>query len=223
MKCDYNSDQLASLVEKQISIYWNFEGGGIKCVIPKALKRLERNLNKSNSGYCWKDNEVVFRIEHTVSYTIFLYLLSNQLYKDGFEKDASYIYYLNKIMHSVDWFYAIELPDYFFAEHPLSSVLGRAQYGNYFFFYQGVTVGGNRKEGKLCYPKLGENVVMYSDSKVLGDTKIGDNVVIAANAYVKNVVIPDNSIVFGSSPNLIIKTKTELEMKEMLKAFWKGI
>lgn len=28
MKCDYNSDQLASLVEKQISIYWNFEGGG---------------------------------------------------------------------------------------------------------------------------------------------------------------------------------------------------
>lgn len=165
----------------------------------------------------------MFRIEHTVSYTIFLYLLSNQLYKDGFEKDASYIYYLNKIMHSVDWFYAIELPDYFFAEHPLSSVLGRAQYGNYFFFYQGVTVGGNRKEGKLCYPKLGENVVMYSDSKVLGDTKIGDNVVIAANAYVKNVVIPDNSIVFGSSPNLIIKTKTELEMKEMLKAFWKGI
>jgi len=56
MKCDYNSDQLASLVEKQISIYWNFEVGGIKCAIPKALKRLERNLNKSNSGYCWKDN-----------------------------------------------------------------------------------------------------------------------------------------------------------------------
>ena len=33
MKCDYNSDQLASLVEKQISIYWDFEGGGVLNVL----------------------------------------------------------------------------------------------------------------------------------------------------------------------------------------------
>lgn len=35
MKCDYNSDQLASLVEKQISIYWNFEGGVLNVLYRK--------------------------------------------------------------------------------------------------------------------------------------------------------------------------------------------
>ena len=52
---------------------------------------------------------------------------------------ASYAYYLNKIMNSVDWFYAIELPDVFCAEHPVGSVLGRAKWnGNRFFVYQRV-------------------------------------------------------------------------------------
>ena len=45
-------------------------------------------------------------------------------------------------MNSVDLFYAIELPQKFGAEHPLGSVMGRAKYGDGFFFYQGCTVGG---------------------------------------------------------------------------------
>ncbi len=221
MKCEYNAEQLSALVEKQIGIYWNFRGGGgIKCVMPRVLGRLEKNLSSWNSKYCRENDETVFHIEHTVTYSVFLYLLSNQLYKEGFEQSAAYVYYLNKIMHSVDWFYAIELPDYFGAEHPLSSVLGRAEYSNYFFIYQGVTVGGNRKADRLYYPKIGENVILYSDSKVLGDVKIGNNVVISANTYIKDAVIPDNSIVFGSSPNLIIKKKTESEMQEMTGCFW---
>lgn len=36
---------------------------------------------------------------------------------------------------------------------------------------------------------------------------IGDNVTLGAGALVKDTDIPSNSIVFGQSPNLIIKTK----------------
>lgn len=140
-------------------------------------------------------------------YMIFLYYLSNELYRSGRCLElCDKVYYLNKIMHSVDLFYAIQLPDIFGAEHPLSSVMGRASYSDGFFFYQGCTVGGTYdREGNLHYPVIGRNCRMYSNSSILGNCKIGDNVSIGAGAIVKNQNIPDNSIVFGQSPNLIIK------------------
>jgi serine O-acetyltransferase len=42
---------------------------------------------------------------------------------------------------------------------------------------------------------------------ILGKCNIGDNVTMGANACVKDENVPANSIVFGTSPNLIIKSK----------------
>lgn len=128
---------------------------------------------------------------------------------------ADLVYYLNKIMHSVDWYHEIELPDYFIAEHPLGSVLGRAKYSNYLLIYQGTTIGGSYKGKRLYYPELGENVILYSGSSIIGKSHIGHDVIISANSCVKNEDIPPCSIVFGSSPNLTIKTKSREEIREM--------
>lgn len=139
---------------------------------------------------------------------IFLYYLSHDIYIE-YKKNilCDKLYYLNKILNSVDLFYAIELPQHFGAEHPLGAVMGRAKYSNGFFFYQGCTVGGTRdKKGNLYYPEIGENVHMYANSSILGRCHIGNNVKIGAGAIIKNQNIPDNSIVFGESPNLIIKS-----------------
>ena len=111
------------------------------------------------------------------------------------------LYALNKAMASVDLFYQVELPDIFTFDHPLGSVMGRASYSDYFTFSQGCTVGNNRG----IYPRFGQSVFMLSDSNVIGDCEIGSNVIIGANAYVKDVDIPSNSLVFGQSPNLVIK------------------
>ena len=46
---------------------------------------------------------------------------------------------------------------------------------------------------------------MYSNSSILGNSRIGNNVNIGAGAIVKNQDVPDNCTVFGQSPNLIIK------------------
>ncbi len=138
---------------------------------------------------------------------IFLYYLSHETYVRGESSVlCDKVYYLNKILHSVDLFYAIDLPDEFGAEHPLGSVMGRAKYGNGFFFYQGCTVGGTSdKDGKPVYPKIGDNVWLFANSSVLGRCKIGNNVKIGAGALVKNQDVPSDCIVFGQSPNLIIK------------------
>lgn len=57
------------------------------------------------------------------------------------------------------------------------------------------------------YAIIGKNVTMYANSSILGNCTVGDNVNIGAGAIVKNQDIPANSIVFGQSPNLIVKQK----------------
>lgn len=48
---------------------------------------------------------------------------------------------------------------------------------------------------------------MCANSSIIGKCVIGNNVTIAANSGVKDENIPDNSLVFGHSPNLIIKVR----------------
>ena len=105
------------------------------------------------------------------------------------------------MLHSADLYYEVELPQVFRLDHPVGSVMGRAKYGNNFFFCQGCTVGNN----KGVYPVIGENVSMLSGSKILGKCDIGDNVTLSANSYVKDTDVPANTVVFGSSPKLIFK------------------
>lgn len=133
------------------------------------------------------------------------------------ENFAEKIYYLNKILHSIDLFYEVELPSIFFFDHPLGSVMGRAKYSDYFSFLQGCTVGNNK--GK--YPIIGRNVSMLSNSKILGDCHIGNNVILSANSYVIDTDIPDNSIVFGQGRNITIKTYDEETMIKRVENVWK--
>lgn len=171
----------------------------------------EETINRCETTFCGSGKYFgripVFNPYHSVKYMIFLYTLSNELYKQyGSNVLSDKVYYLNKIMHSVDMFYEIEMPSHWGAEHPVGSVMGRAKYGDGFFFYQCCTVGGPKdEEGNIYYPVIGENVHMYANSSVLGNCKIGNNVNIGAGAIVKNQNIPDNCTVFGQSPNLIIK------------------
>jgi serine O-acetyltransferase len=173
----------------------------------------EENFSHSENKYYFTEvggkRMCSFNPYHAVQYMIFLYYLSHDIYKKAnVNQLCDKIYCLNKIFHSVDLFYAIDLPDHFGAEHPLGSVMGRAQYSNGFFFYQGCTVGGTYdKAGSINYPVIEENVKMYANSSILGKCHIGRNAQIGAGALVKNQDVPDNSIVFGQSPNLIIKTK----------------
>ncbi len=158
----------------------------------------------------WKDkyhtsNQRGLNPFHTCDYMVFLYFLSHELYLQGEESIASRVYYLNKTLNCVELFYAIELPRVWGAEHPVGSVMGRAKYGEQFFFYQGCTVGGLDYYTPQ-YPVIGNNVIMYSDSKIVGNAHVGNNCVIAANAYINGEDIPDNSIVLGQHPNLKIKS-----------------
>lgn len=222
MKIEDGRDNLYEIVDKQILSHWTqYDNNHIRLSIDIAIKCMEQNMSELNGNCKYAhdpEGKVVFSPYNTVEYSIFLYYLSHDLYKAGHEKEASLVYYLNKIMNSVEWFYAIELPVHFWADHPLGSVLGRATYGDYLFVNQGVTVGGN-SIGVLndVYPTIGKNVHLCAGSSLIGDCHIGDNSVIAAGTFIRNQDVPANSIVYGISPNIVIKEKKN---NEHIRPLW---
>lgn len=185
------------LLVKQLSNFFPLESrekNFIEQLYPLVEQETIECLSKINNKYY--DNIMVNGLNplHSNSWTIFLYKMSRWLFLYDKVETASKVYYLNKILHSVELYYEVELPKYFSLEHPLGAVIGRAKIGDYFSFMQGCTIGNN----KGIYPIIGINVSMMSNSKIIGKSIIGDNCIISANTYIKDREIPSNTIVFGS-------------------------
>jgi serine O-acetyltransferase len=210
--------ELHAYVSRQLSNLFGYSKEIEKEYLKTTLDRSMNCFEVTNNRYYHKNGNVFFSPYHTGQYAIFLYYLGNTLFRENGDQElANFTYVLNKAMHAVDWYYQVELPEYWGVEHPLSSVLGRAEYSDGFFFYQGCTVGGNK--GK--YPVLGKNVILYSNATVLGDTLIGDNVLISSGVTVIDEKIPSNSLVFGKTPDLIIKSESEEYMMKHMEGFWR--
>ena len=205
LSMDLSFLELMELLEKQLNnnfILRNNKKEILEMSVIAALKKCEICFAKQNNKYYVGEHGVCFNPFHSGQYTIFLYFVSNILYlKYKNENLASRVYYLNKMLNGVDLFYAIELPNIFGVEHPVGAVMGRAKYSNYFWFYQHTTVGGNKER----YPEIGEKVVLFANATIIGNSKIGSNCLISANTYIKDECVPDNTIVYGASPNLILK------------------
>lgn len=192
---------------RQLSNFWEISTEEIEIIISyedNVLQKCKCCFKRVDNKY-YNSGEI--NLAHSGQWLTFLYYFSNTLYHNQHFGLADKVYYLNKVMHGADIFYSVDLPEVFFFEHPVGSVFGKAHYGKNFFAMQNCTVGGNRDRitGEINYPTIGNNVKMYSGSKILGKATIGNDVVLAANTYVKNETIPDGATVFGQSPNLIIK------------------
>lgn len=179
---------------------FNLVEGAIDIALERSRHCFGRVNNKYYSDSC---GAVSFSPFHSGQYCSFLYCLSSVLSGQGQSGVADKVYLLNKMLNSCDIYHEVRLPDVFFMEHPVGSVMGRAEYGERFVFQQGCTVGGN----KGVYPKIGSDVWMFANAVVIGSSQIGDRVFLSANCFVKDQVVPSDSIVFGSSPDLVIKRK----------------
>lgn len=83
---------------------------------------------------------------------------------------------------------------YFTIDHGTGVVIGEtATIGNNVKMYQGVTLGaksfpldqnGNPIKGIQRHPHIGNNVIIYSNSTILGNITVGDNAVIGGNLWV---------------------------------------
>lgn len=209
MKLELNNHELVELVARQLGNLFQFdparESEMLAAGIGQALSRSEICFGKAANKNYHRDGQVFFSPWHSGQYSIFLYFLSNSIARSGSDSSslADRIYYLNKALNGLDLFHQVAMPSVFFLDHPVGSVLGRATYGERFSLSQNCTVGNNH--GK--YPTIGTNVKMMSGAKILGNCRIGDHVIVSANAYIKDADVPSCSIVFGSGKDLTIKSK----------------
>ena len=199
---------LAEYLAKQVSLFFPDNASGVQeeitLAMPEVLARLEYCFSNIRRKYYTDDQGIpLFNHLNTDQYCTFIYFMANSTWKKNPSSSlAAKLYALNKLLHGIDLFYSVQLPDIFLFSHPVGTVLGRAQYSNYLVIYQNVTVGSNLS-GQ--YPVIGEGVALYCNAKLIGNCKIGDNVSFAAGSLVIDSDIKNNSIVYGTYPDIKLK------------------
>jgi serine O-acetyltransferase len=210
MKLELDKAPLVALVKQQLTSLFIFDGeteeATLVAGINRALEKCEYCFSKTSNKYYSRDGQAYFNPFHSGQYSIFLYFLSRAVWEDQAAPAtlADRVYYLNKALNGLDLLHEVNMPDVFFLDHPVGTVIGRGSFGDGFSFGQNCTIGNN----KGVYPRLGKNVSLMSGGKILGDCSIGDNVIISASSYVKDQDVPADSLVFGISPDLTVKPRS---------------
>lgn len=82
--------------------------------------------------------------------------------------------------------------------HPYDIIINsHSRIGKDFTIFKGAVIGSIRSGKKKGTPKIGDRVTVCTNAFVCGNITIGDDVLIAANAYV-NFDVPSNSVVIGN-------------------------
>ena len=159
--------------------------------LDEALVRLERCIAAVRM---WPAGR--FDALHSSQYAIFLYYLSNTLWRHGADlRVGTKLFLLNKALNGIDCFYEIELPEVFFIGHSAGIVLAKASYGNHLVLYQHCTVGKNHGVA----PVIEDRVVLYPDAAVIGRCRVRTGSVIARGAGVVNHDTPGDCYVFPAA------------------------
>lgn len=173
--------------------------GDLPKFIDSALGRVDHCFSRVRLKGFFANGEARFSHLHSDQYAIFLYYLANSAFRERpGHPVADKAYALNKALHALDAFYEVELPDVFAVQHPVGTVLGRANYSDYFVCYHNCTVGANLEND---YPSFGCGIVMYGGSRVIGKTAVGDNTFVSTGAIViDGGALAADSILHGIYP-----------------------
>jgi len=133
------------------------------------------------------------------------------LYSDNYYRNIFY----NRI-GSVPFLFTWYLPrakDFFpcnnigggvYPAHPYATILNAKKIGKNFSFRQCTTLGNKRDGENTNGPIIGDNVNLGANVCIIGDIKIGNNVIVGAGAVVVKDV-PDNVIIAGNPAKIIKK------------------
>ena len=137
------------------------------------------------------------RLHHLISYpglhAKWMHTPEHWLWTHGLHGPARVLSQITRFFTGVEIHPAAQLGRRFFIDHAMGVVIGETTVvGDDCTLYQGVTLGGTGNEDGKRHPTLGNNVVVGSGAKVLGNIQIGNNVRIGGNSVVVKDV-PDNA------------------------------
>lgn len=197
MQISIAEDKLLDYVRAQVNAFFP-DGSAVTRAdlapgFSTALSRLENCfLPIKVRRYC-ADGRVRFNHLYSDQYLMFLWFLSNSLWKAGAADSVlNKLYLLNKCLHAFDCAFDTGLPDVFIVVHGVGTVLGKASYSDYFAVYQGCTVG----QTNGIYPAIGRGVGLGAGASIIGRCQIRDFVSVGTGCTLVNTDIDSGVTVY---------------------------
>jgi serine O-acetyltransferase len=146
-------------------------------------------------------------------HAIVLHRLAHRLYCAGCPLIPRVISQISRFFTGIEIHPGATIGRRFFIDHGMGVVIGETtEIGDDCLLYQGVTLGGTGNEKGKRHPTLGNNVVVGTGAKILGNIRIGDYVKVGAGSVVVHPV-PDHSTVVGI-PGKVVRTRAEAGVLE---------
>lgn len=211
LRFDPSREEFEEFLDTQLALV-GLRLGSVRGEVSEVYPILKRQFSRIRSKYFSDDGAPVVRVANNAQYTIFLYWLSCKVFAAGRRIEADRIYALLRMVSGADIYYEVSLPELWGCDHPLGSVIGRAEFADdaTFFFSQNCNTGNN--DG--IYPRVRGNLLMLPNSSLLGDTEVTGNVIMSNGACAIDAGKLSDCIVFGRSPELTIKPLSGARFRE---------
>jgi serine O-acetyltransferase len=183
-------------------------------IVEKSMQVSERRFSRIKTKYFvnTKNGNARFSATHYSGHALVLYQIARECFLSKRSDLAERIYFLNIATTTSDLHYEIDLPLRTGCDHPLGTVIGRADFSreSKLFFNQQCTIGGNFDlQGHPKYPKVDGLLFLHPKSSLVGENHCSGIVILANSTYVKNLGAVQDCLIFGESPNLIFKPLTK--------------
>lgn len=182
--------------------------------LPEIQQLLWKDLTANFDGdpAATSKQEVIF--SYPGFYAIFVYRIAHVLYRMQIPMIPRMMTEYAHDHTGIDINPGATIGEYFFIDHGTGIVVGETTIiGDNVKLYQGATLGALSPAGMATnpnvrrHPKVGNNVVIYANSTLLGGaTEIGDNVVVGGNAFLTSSVAP-NTVVSVKNPEMTFRGK----------------
>lgn len=194
---------LFSYIKNQMSHFFpdnnRVEGNDIKIAFDYALERVENCfISINNSMYSDENGNTFFSHLHSDQYAQFIYFFSNSLWKmSGNKPICDKLLALNRVLNNIFISYKCELPEHFMLGHAFGTIIGNADFEDYLFVSQNVTINTGEEKNGVRRPHIGKGVWLGPGTQIIGNESIGNRVSVGVNTVIYNKRIPDDSIVIN--------------------------
>ncbi len=159
---------------------------------------------------CERDPAARNRAEVLLLYSgvhaLILYRFAHVFHVKGWKFPARALSQFARFLTGVEIHPGAKIGKGLFIDHGAGVVIGEtAIIGDNCTIYQGVTLGGTGKQTGKRHPTLGDNVMVGSGAKILGNFTVGSGSKIAAGAVVLGEV-PENSTAVGIPAKVVRKS-----------------
>lgn len=194
-------ERLADYVAAQLAHFFPDGQQGLAGLVARDLDETFDRLGRCiDSVRMWRVGE--FDYLHSSQYCTFLYYLSNTAWRNRQDKSfCTKLFLLNKALNGFDCFYDNQLPERFLIGHSVGIVLARNSFSDYLVLYQNSTVGRHGAD----VPRLGEGVILYPNSAIIGKCVVGANTVLSQGSSLIGRDSPGDCYVFGAGAQATFK------------------